>query len=211
MDPAEQNYYYSQSQSQSPYTTATTSSAGGIPPYTQPLPPHIQTCYQQPPSIYGTSMPIGGSMPPIPTGYDPVAPLQPYQESRIEYPTEFELRPESEEAIQRERRKESNRLAQRRFRAQNKVKIQELQEKLGGLQQEVKGLKDDNDTLRRQQEELEEKIQELIKDNERLKSSPVSPESDSYWQFGQSDDFQDPSRSTRGGSSPSYTGSHHSY
>ena len=38
-------------------------------------------------------------MAPIPTGYDAVTPMQPYQEV-AGYSTEFELRPESEETIQ---------------------------------------------------------------------------------------------------------------
>ena len=40
-------------------------------------------------------------MAPIPSGYDTVTPMQPYQEI-ASYPPEFELRPESEEVIQRE-------------------------------------------------------------------------------------------------------------
>ncbi|MCJ1399845.1 hypothetical protein MMC11_003048 [Xylographa trunciseda] len=128
-------------------------------------------------------------------------PLEYYQEFAVE---DFDEMPESERALARERRKAQNRAAQKAFRRRKgwaefleglqlsltlgssaESRIRELEQKLGTLQQDYKGLENAFEDLRAEKDQLQSSLEKLSEENNCLRnsieSSPASINDLSWW------------------------------
>ncbi|MCJ1382655.1 hypothetical protein MMC17_005768 [Xylographa soralifera] len=166
----------------------------GYSPYTSPDPNYGNFSYQvQPYPLQSTrSNSYSSNQLEIPLEY--------YQELAVE---DFEEMPESERALARERRKAQNRAAQKAFRRRKgwaesletliasdfnffaESRIRELEQKLGTLQQDYKGLENSFEDLKAEKDQLQSNFEKLLEENNCLRnsieSSPASITDLSWW------------------------------
>ncbi|MCJ1387530.1 hypothetical protein MMC18_000373 [Xylographa bjoerkii] len=148
----------------------------GYSPYTSPDPNYGSFNYQ------GQPYPLTATRSNSYSSNQLEIPIEYYQELAVE---DFEEMPESERALARERRKAQNRAAQKAFRRRKESRIRELEQKLGTMQQDYKGLENAFEDLKVEKDQLQCSLEKLLEENNCLKnsieSSPASTNDLSWW------------------------------